>query len=61
MLDATAEDGALEPGSLTGDGRSLRLGCAEGALVLRTIQPQARRPMPVEAYLRGHAVPELAP
>jgi methionyl-tRNA formyltransferase len=59
VLAASAEPGDLEPGALSADGRSLRLGCAEGVLLLRTVQPQAGRPMPVEAYLRGHAVPEV--
>jgi methionyl-tRNA formyltransferase len=57
---ASAEDGAeVGRGELVGNG-ALRLGCAEGALRLDMVQPPGRRPMPAEAYLRGHSVPQLA-
>ena len=52
-------DGALEPGRLAGNGRLL-LGCAEGTLRLEVVQPAGRRPMPADAYLRGHSLPSLA-
>jgi len=51
--------GGLEPGRLAGDG-GLRLGCAEGTLLLEVVQPAGRRPMPADAYLRGHSLPSLA-
>ena len=51
--------GGLEQGRLAGDG-GLRLGSAEGALVLEMVQPPGRRPMPADAYLRGHSLPSLA-
>ncbi len=35
----------------------LLLGCAEGALRLELVQPPGGRPMPAEAYLRGHPLP----
>jgi methionyl-tRNA formyltransferase len=57
---ASTEDGELEAGVLSTDGRSLRLGCAEGVLRLDVVQPPGRRPMAIEAYLRGHPVPQLA-
>jgi methionyl-tRNA formyltransferase len=38
----------------------LRLGCAAGTLRLEVVQPQGGRPMPADAYLRGHALPSLA-
>jgi len=49
----------VEAGQLAGNG-TLRLGCAEGTLELRVVQPEGRRPMPADAYLRGHALPSLA-
>jgi methionyl-tRNA formyltransferase len=51
--------GGLEQGRLAGDG-GLRLGCAEGTLSLEVVQPPGRRPMPADAYLRGHSLPSLA-
>jgi methionyl-tRNA formyltransferase len=58
---ATAEaDGDPEPGTLAAvDGR-LVLGCAQGRLRLDVVQPQGRRPMSADAYLRGHHIPSLA-
>jgi methionyl-tRNA formyltransferase len=57
---ASAEEGGeLRPGGLVGNG-ALRLGCAEGVLRLDVVQPPGGRPMPAEAYLRGHSVPQLA-
>jgi len=57
---ATAADGELEAGVLSGDGGELRLGCADGVLRLEEVQPPGRRPMPADAYLRGHDVPARA-
>jgi methionyl-tRNA formyltransferase len=54
---AAAEDGELAPGRLTGDGGALRLGCGEGLLRLAVVQPPGKRPMPADAYLRGHPLP----
>lgn len=51
--------GGLEQGRFAGDG-GLRLGCAEGTLSLEVVQPPGRRPMPADAYLRGHSLPSLA-
>ena len=60
VRQARAEpEGRLEQGRLAGNG-TLRLGCAEGALRLELVQPAGRRPMPADAYLRGHALPSLA-
>jgi methionyl-tRNA formyltransferase len=56
---ARAEPGGLEPGRLSGEG-ALRLGCGEGVLRLEVVQPAGRRPMPADAYLRGHSLPSLA-
>ena len=45
-------------GKLGGDGE-LVLGTADGALVLDSVQPPGKRPMPAAEYLRGHDVPSL--
>ncbi|HKH14070.1 MAG TPA: methionyl-tRNA formyltransferase [Solirubrobacterales bacterium] len=58
---AAAEAGGdLEPRRLAASDGTLRLGCAEGALRLDVVQPQGKRPMAADAYLRGHALPSLA-
>ena len=49
-----------EPGRLAAAGTSLLLGCRQGPLRLDVLQPPGKRPMPADAYLRGHAVPSLA-
>jgi methionyl-tRNA formyltransferase len=61
VREATAES-ANDPreGRLEARGGALRLGCVEGALRLDVVQPQGGRPMPADAYLRGHALPSLA-
>ena len=57
---ASAQDGALAPGQLAADGGALRLGCGEGVLRLDVVQPAGKRPMPADAYLRGHPPPRVA-
>jgi len=57
---AAEEDGGPAPGALEAAGGALRLGCAEGVLRIRIVQPAGRRPMAADAYLRGHPVPQLA-
>jgi methionyl-tRNA formyltransferase len=57
---AQAEDGDLDAGKLDARDGALRLGCGEGVLRLCVVQPSGKRPMPAEAYLRGHPVPRLA-
>jgi methionyl-tRNA formyltransferase len=37
----------------------LLLGCGEGALQLDLVQPPGGKPMPADAYLRGHEPPRL--
>jgi methionyl-tRNA formyltransferase len=49
-----------EAGRLAAAGTSLLLGCMQGQLRLDVLQPPGKRPMPADAYLRGHAVPLLA-
>jgi methionyl-tRNA formyltransferase len=53
---ASASDGALPPGQLAADGQALLLGCGEGVLRLDVVQPPGKRPMPADAYLRGHPI-----
>jgi methionyl-tRNA formyltransferase len=55
---ASAEPGALAPGELLADG-DLLLGCSEGVLRIREVQPAGRKPMSSEAYLRGNPPPRL--
>jgi methionyl-tRNA formyltransferase len=38
---------------------ALLLGCGEGALQLEVVQPPGGKPMPADAYLRGHEPPQL--
>jgi methionyl-tRNA formyltransferase len=52
-------DEALEPATLEARDDALLLGCGEGALRLEVVQPPGGRPMPADAFLRGHAVPQL--
>ena len=42
------------PGTISWDGPRPVLGCSEGALELITVQPQGRRSMSGEDFLRGH-------
>lgn len=54
---AKPRPGGLRPGEVEATGGALRLGCAQGALELLTVQPAGGRPMPADAYLRGHQPP----
>jgi methionyl-tRNA formyltransferase len=53
---AVEED--LEPDRLEVRDDALLFGCAEGALQLELVQPPGGKPMPADAYLRGHPLPE---
>lgn len=57
---AVAEHGSLAPGAMEAADGVLRLGCGEGVLRLKVIQPPGGRPMPADAYLRGHRPPARA-
>lgn len=52
-------DADLRTGELRAEPGALLVGCGEGALRLEVIQPEGGRPMPADAYLRGHPVPVL--
>jgi methionyl-tRNA formyltransferase len=54
-VDIDLPAGAVE----VADG-ALLVGCDGGSLRLLEVQPPGGRPMPVDAYLRGHAPPRLA-
>jgi methionyl-tRNA formyltransferase len=57
---AEAEPGASAPGTLErADGR-LVLGTSDGLLNLLEVQAPGKKPMPAEAYLRGHEPPARA-
>ena len=56
---ARAVDEALPPATLEARDDGLLLGCGEGALRLEVVQPPGGKPMPADAFLRGHAVPRL--
>jgi methionyl-tRNA formyltransferase len=44
-------------GELRAEDGALLLGCGDGALLLEVVQPAGGRPMPADAYLRGHPLP----
>jgi methionyl-tRNA formyltransferase len=57
VTSASVADDSLDQGRVqASDGRVL-VGCGEGALELIEVQPPGKRPMPVAAFLRGHALP----
>jgi methionyl-tRNA formyltransferase len=49
--------GDLQPGELAERDGALLLGTGEGALQLELVQPAGGKPMPADAYLRGHPLP----
>jgi methionyl-tRNA formyltransferase len=60
ILAAAAVDDGAEPGRLMSRAGRLLLGCADGALELREVQPAGGRPMDAAAFLRGHPLPQPA-
>ncbi|MGN6254229.1 MAG: methionyl-tRNA formyltransferase [Solirubrobacterales bacterium] len=55
---ARAIDEEVEAGRLVAQYDALLFGCGEGALQLELVQPPGGKPMPADAYLRGHPLPE---
>jgi methionyl-tRNA formyltransferase len=55
-----APDADLAPGEIAVSGGGLVLGCADGALLLETVQAPGGRPLAADAYLRGHPAPVRA-
>jgi methionyl-tRNA formyltransferase len=56
---ARAVDVSVRQGEMKAEWGALLLGCRRGALRLEVVQPAGGRPMPADAYLRGHRVPAL--
>jgi methionyl-tRNA formyltransferase len=51
---------SLAPGEVAADEGGILVGTGEGALRLVVVQPPGGKPMPIDAYLRGHRPPTLA-
>ncbi len=56
---ARAVDVSVATGSVKSEWGALLVGCCRGALRLDVVQPPGGKPMPVDAYLRGHSLPRL--
>jgi methionyl-tRNA formyltransferase len=56
---ARAVDVSVKTGALKSEWGALLVGCCRGALRLEVVQPPGGKPMPVDAYLRGHSLPKL--
>ena len=56
---ARAVDVSVKAGGVRSEWGALLLGCGQGALRLEVVQPQGGKPMPADAYLRGHPLPRL--
>jgi methionyl-tRNA formyltransferase len=56
---ARAVDVSVKTGAVKSEWGALLVGCCRGALRLELVQPPGGRPMPVDAYLRGHPLPKL--
>jgi methionyl-tRNA formyltransferase len=57
---ARAVDVSVRTGGVKSEWGALLVGCCRGALRLEVVQPPGGRPMPVDAYLRGHSLPKLS-
>jgi methionyl-tRNA formyltransferase len=58
---ASAEKGSASAGTLSEDAGAILLGCAEGVLRIERVKPPGKREMGAGEFLRGHALPSLAP
>jgi methionyl-tRNA formyltransferase len=56
---ARAVDVSVKTGAVRSEWGALLVGCCRGALRLEAVQPPGGKPMPVDAYLRGHTLPKL--
>ncbi len=52
-------DVGVAAGEVKAEWGSLLVGCRPGTLRLDVVQPAGGKPMPVDAYLRGHPLPKL--
>jgi methionyl-tRNA formyltransferase len=57
---ARAVDVSVKTGTVKAEWGVMLVGCRPGALRLEEVQPPGGKPMPVDAYLRGHSLPKLA-
>jgi len=60
VRSARTVDVAVAAGKTKSEWGVLLVGCGHGTLRLDIVQPAGGKPMPVEAYLRGHELPKLA-
>ncbi|MDA8100021.1 MAG: methionyl-tRNA formyltransferase [Nitrospiraceae bacterium] len=57
VLEARAAEGTAEPGAvLHGDTGALLAGTGKGLLLITTLQPEGKKPMPSAEFLRGHTI-----
>jgi methionyl-tRNA formyltransferase len=56
---ARAVDVGVKAGEVRAEWGALLLGCGQGALRLEVVQPAGGKPMPADAFLRGHPLPKL--
>ena len=56
---ARAVDVGVRKGEVRAEWGAMLLGCGQGALRLDVVQPSGGKPMPADAYLRGHPLPKL--
>jgi methionyl-tRNA formyltransferase len=57
---ARAVDVGVATGAVKAEWGVMLVGCRPGALRLEVVQPPGGKPMPVDAYLRGHPLPKLS-
>jgi methionyl-tRNA formyltransferase len=60
VREARAVDVAVAAGKVKAEWGVLLVGCGRGTLRVDIVQPAGGKPMPVDAYLRGHPLPRLA-
>jgi methionyl-tRNA formyltransferase len=54
-----AENSSLNPGDIHTDNKTfVKVGCCDGALTLKSIQPAGKKRMTIEEFLRGHKLEE---
>jgi methionyl-tRNA formyltransferase len=57
---ARAVDVGVKAGTVKAEWGVVLVGCRAGTLRLEVVQPPGGKPMPVDAYLRGHPLPKLS-
>lgn len=54
-----SQDSGIRPGTVIGTGKSgIRVATGDGVLVVRELQPEGKKRMPADAFLRGHDLKE---